>query len=270
MYKNPLISVLIPAYNAEKYIAEAVESIINQTYKNLEILIINDCSTDNTEKIIRKYMKRDSRIVLINNTKNLRISKTLNKGLKKAKGKYIVRMDSDDWSYPTRIEKQKELMEKNPNIVLSSGNMEICDNEMTVKNKSNLPTSDRDIRKVLLQYNPMVHPAMIYKRETALSIGGYDEEIKSEDYMFTIDMSSKGDLANLNDILIKYRILDSSLTAEKMTAIHLATLQCVFKGHLKYGIPINNKTKIYNIGRLFVAYFIPTRIWRFISTILRR
>lgn len=271
MGKNrPLVSVLVPAYNAELYISEAIESILNQTFKDFELIILNDCSTDNTKKIIEKYAKKDSRILLINNEENLRIAKTLNKGLKIAKGKYIVRMDADDWSYPHRIEKQVKLMEDNPEIVLSSGNMEICDSEMNIKNKSNFPTSDEKIKKVLLQYNPMVHPAMIFKKDTALEIGGYDEEVKSEDYMFTIDMSSKGLLANHPDILIKYRILENSLTGSKMLAIHLATLQCAFTGHLKYGIPITFKTKVITLLRLFIAFFIPSSVWRFISTVLRR
>lgn len=270
MSKKPLITVLIPAYNAELYIAEAIESILNQTYTNFELIIINDCSTDSTEKIIKEYAKKDSRLVLINNKQNLRISKTLNKGLNIAKGKYIVRMDADDWSYPDRIEKQVKLMENNPEVVLSSGNMEICDSEMNVKNKSNLPTTNENIRKVILQYNPMVHPAMIFKRDVALSIGGYNEETKSEDYMFTIDMSSKGELANLQDVILKYRVIESSLTGSKMLAIHLSTLQCAFRGHLQYGFPITFKTKVLTLARLFIAYFVPSTVWRFISTILRR
>jgi len=267
---KPLVSVLMPAYNAEKYIREAIESILSQTYKNFELIIINDCSTDSTKKIIQKYAKKESRLVLINNEENLKISKTLNKGLELAKGKYIVRMDADDWSYPDRIEKQVKLMEDNPELVLSSGQMEICDCEMNIKNKSNFPITNEKIRKVILQYNPMVHPAMIFRRDIALSIGGYDEEIKSEDYMFTIDMSSEGELANLNDVIIKYRILDNSITGSKMLAIHLATLQCAFRGHLLYDIPITFKTKVITLARLFIAYFVPSTIWRFISTILRR
>ncbi len=270
MSNNPTVSVLIPVYNAEKYIKEALDSILNQTFKNFELIIINDCSTDSTEKIIKRYAKKDSRILLVNNKENLKISKTLNKGIGIAKGKYIVRMDADDWSYPDRIEKQVGYMESNPDIVLSSGNMEICDEKMIIKNRSNFPTTDHNIREVLLQYNPMVHPAMIFRRDIALSIGGYNETVKSEDYMFIIDMSSKGKLGNLKDILIKYRILGNSHTGNKMQSVHLSTLSCAFIAHIKYGYPITLKTKLIHLFRLFIAYFIPSSVWRFISSILRK
>ena len=114
--KSPLISVLMPVYNSEKYVAEAIESILCQTYKDFEFIIINDASTDSSLKIIAKYAKQDKRIKLINNKKNVKISASLNKGLSIAKGKYIARMDSDDISLPSRFELQTKFLADNPAV----------------------------------------------------------------------------------------------------------------------------------------------------------
>lgn len=269
MKTNPKVSVIMPAYNAANYIGAAIESILNQTFKDFELIIINDCSTDNTKSIIKKYGLKDSRIKLINNNENLKIARTLNKGLASSKGKYIVRMDADDWSYPERIERQIKLMDSNPDIVISSGNMEICDEVMTVKNRSNFPLTNNEIREVLLQYNPLVSPAMIWRREISSEIGGFSVNTMSEDYMFLMDMSSKGELANLPDILLKYRVLPTSTSSLRMTEAHLSTIQIAITGHLRYNYPMTTKTKLIILSRFIISYCIPPNIWRFISTVLR-
>jgi len=269
MERNPKVSVIMPAYNSEKYIGTAIESILNQTYKDFEFIIVNDCSTDNTLQTIQSYSKKDRRIKVIDSKVNLKVGKAGNKALQEAKGDYIVRLDSDDWSYPERIEKQVKYMDEHPDIVLSSGNMEICDEKLNVKNRSNLPTQPEEIMRVLLQYNPTVHSAMIYKRKEALELGGYSLDA-AEDYMLVIDMSSKGKLGNLDDILVKYRVSNNSVSSQKAKDMHIATLLCAFKGHLKYGYPITFKTKVITLVRLFIAYFVPYSIWRYISSILKK
>lgn len=269
-FKNPKVSIVIPIYNAEKYIAEAIEGLLNQTFKDFELILVNDCSTDNTSEILKEYAQRDKRIKIINNEKNLRVSAAANRGIKEAKGEYIVKQDSDDWSYPDRIEKQVKYMDAHPKVVLSSGNMEICDENMKVKNRTHFPTTHKEIMNVLLQFNPMVHSAMIYRRETFLEVGGYGGINTSEDYLLTMKMASKGQLGNLEDILVKYRVVNTSLTAKDPMDMHLATLYCALDGHLNYKYPITFKTKIVTLTRLFIAYFVPARLWRFISTVLRK
>src|SRR3989338_6124930 len=101
----PEVSVLMPAYNAGKYIGEAIESILHQTFTDFELVIVDDGSTDNTWDIIQEYKKTDNRIVAIKNDKNIKLALTLNKGIGLCKGTYVVRMDANDYSYPDRIEK---------------------------------------------------------------------------------------------------------------------------------------------------------------------
>ncbi len=268
--QNPKVTVLMPAYNAEKYIGTAIESILNQTYKDFEFIIVNDSSTDNTLKIIEDYAKKDKRIKIISNKENQKIARTLNTGLMEAKGEYIVRMDADDWSYPDRIEKQVNFMMKNPSVVLSGGNMEICDKNLKKINTSNFPCSDEEIRKVILQYSPMVSPAMIWRRKISEEVGGFNANTMSEDYMFIMDMSSKGKVANLMDILIKYRVLDTSVSSTQMRRAHLSTIQIALTGFLKYNYPITIKTRIIMMARFIIAFIIPPSIWRFISTRIKR
>jgi len=109
------VSIVMSVYNAQKYLDEAIESILNQTYSNFEFIIINDGSTDKSLEIIENYAKKDSRIIVINR-ENKGLIYSLNEGIRKANGKYIARMDADDISLPQRLEKQVEFMEKNKNI----------------------------------------------------------------------------------------------------------------------------------------------------------
>lgn len=260
----------MPAYNAEKYIGIAIESILNQTYKDFEFIILNDCSTDNTKSIAEEYAKKDQRIKVVNNTHNIKIAQTLNKGIQLSKGKYIARIDADDWSYPDRIQKQIEYMENNPETVLLSGQMETCDKELNVKSTSKFPLNNQEIRNVLLQYNPMVSPAMMWRKDASEKIGNFKTETITEDYMFILDMSTVGELHNLEDILLKYRVLDTSMTSSKMRGSHLSSVNISLTGHLKYNLPLTLKTQLIIIARLLVAFFVPSKIWRTISSYLRR
>ncbi len=120
--KQPLVSVIIPCYNAEKYVEQAVRSIMNQTYKNLEILITDDCSTDASFAILQKLAEEDARIKLFRNTENQKIVRTLNALVERATGKYMARMDADDISLAKRFERQAAFLEANPDIAICGTN----------------------------------------------------------------------------------------------------------------------------------------------------
>jgi len=113
---KPRISVIMPAYNVEKYVGEAIESILNQTFKDFEFIILNDGSTDNTAKIVKEYAKNDKRIKFIDNKKNRGFVASLNQCLDVAVGEYIAKMDSDDISLPQRLEKQVKYLDENPDV----------------------------------------------------------------------------------------------------------------------------------------------------------
>jgi glycosyltransferase involved in cell wall biosynthesis len=202
----PLVTVLLPCYNAELYIEEAVRSIMNQTYSNLEILIIDDCSTDSSHEIVSRLAIEDERIRIIKNEKNLKLIKTLNKGLDLARGDYIARMDADDVSLPERIEKQINYMLSNPEVDLCGTNYTMINAEGNIIGTSNYPLTNLDIKLNLLFYNPFAHPTVLFKRDFVNKIGKYKENfINAEDYELWLRVALNGVMSNIQDKLLLYR-----------------------------------------------------------------
>ena len=158
--QTPLVSVLIPCYNCEKYVEEAVMSIIKQTYSNLEILVIDDGSTDNTKTILQRLAQKDSRIRYIKNEENLKLIKTLNKGLDLCNGKYIARMDADDISLLTRIEKQVDFLETHPEIGVVGTYIQIFGVRESVWK---MDTKDKYIRAHLFCNSSFAHPSVMMR-----------------------------------------------------------------------------------------------------------
>lgn len=161
------ISVVMPAYNAEKYIGQAIESILNQTYSNFEFIIINDGSNDKTKEVILSY--KDDRIIYLENERNFGIVVTLNKGLEKANGEYIARMDADDIAEPNRFEKQIKYLDKNIEIgVLGSG---ICTFGENIESKKRLFTTNADQLKAELIFSSCIaHPTVMIRKENSWKI----------------------------------------------------------------------------------------------------
>lgn len=168
---EPPISVIMPVYNAEKFLDESIESILNQTFKDFEFIIIDDGSTDNSLKIIRKYKKKDKRIKVLINKKNQGIAETRNKGLRIAKGKYIVTFDADDISLQKRLQIQYYFLERNQNIFLVGGSAIIIDEngrDFGVFKKFNNPEK---IRKKLLKSNPIINSSVMFRNKKIFIIG---------------------------------------------------------------------------------------------------
>ena len=261
----------MPAYNAEKYIAEAIESILNQSFKDFEFIIIDDCSIDKTWEIIQKYAEKDKRIVKMRNEENLRISRTLNKGIEIAKGKYIARMDADDRSYPDRLEKQFYFMEKNPEIGISGGTMEVCDEKMNILNKRKYNLEDEEIRKKLFRYSPFCHPLVIYKTELARKIKGYNEKFYvSQDYDFYFRIGLLCQFGNLRDVLLKLRTHSKSSSVQKAKDQERFTLMIRKKATKEYGYKMSISDKVYWVGQYLSMFIISSRIKFWLFNKLRR
>jgi len=171
------ISVVMPVYNGEKYLREAIDSILNQTFRDFEFIIVNDGSTDSTEEIILSYS--DPRIVYVKNEENLQIVKTLNKGIAMAKGKYIARMDADDISMPERFEKQYQFMEENPEVGLCGTWLRTFGEFVT---EWSYPVNDVDIKVSLMFFSPIVHASIMCKRSLFEFCKYEDDFNKAEDY----------------------------------------------------------------------------------------
>lgn len=214
---SPLISVIIPCYNAEKYVEFAVRSIMSQTYKNLEIIITDDCSTDNTFSILEKLADEDNRIKLYKNETNLKIVKTLNKMVLLANGKYIARMDADDISLPERIEKQVEFLEKNSDIAFCGTNAFIINENGKITRKTSLPITSEDNKFFLQFYSTFFHPSVML-RSKIYKENFYDENfLYAEDYELWARLIFQENLkgTNLSEKLFEYRIF-----AGQSSAVH--------------------------------------------------
>ena len=214
---SPLISVIIPCYNAEKYVESAVRSIMSQTYKNLEIIITDDCSTDNTFSILEKLADEDNRIKLYKNETNLKIVKTLNKMVLLANGKYIARMDADDISLPERIEKQVEFLEKNSDIAFCGTNAFIINENGKITRKTSLPITSEDNKFFLQFYSTFFHPSVML-RSKIYKENFYDENfLYAEDYELWARLIFQENLkgTNLSEKLFEYRIF-----AGQSSAVH--------------------------------------------------
>ncbi|HCD9685846.1 TPA: glycosyltransferase family 2 protein [Acinetobacter baumannii] len=212
-FEQPLISVLIPVYNVEAFVKEAVFSICNQTYKNIEIIVVDDCSTDNTYNIVAELAMIDPRIRLYKNDKNLKIVKTLNFALEQAKGEFIARMDGDDISTPERLEKQLEFLLKNPQYYLVGCHVNTIDPNNRIIGKQEMPINDNIINKTIKYSSPVLH-IWLAKREVYTKLKGYREIPGAEDYDFLLRMHSLGLLfTNLNSYEYSVRIRDGNTTS---------------------------------------------------------
>lgn len=210
---NPLISVVMSVYNGEKYLAEAIESILNQTYKNFEFIIVNDGSKDNSIEIIKSYMNQDNRIVLIDR-ENKGLPYSLNEGISIAKGEYIARMDADDISLPMRFKKQIDYMQKNELDVCGSY-IELFGNnikERIIKN----PLNNDDIRFSLLFFSSLAHPTVVFKKEVFKKVK-YNIEYKvAQDYQLWCDIvNASFKIGNIPEVLLNYREHEAQASIEK-------------------------------------------------------
>lgn len=200
----PKITVLMPVYNSEKYLREAIDSILNQTFNDFELLIINDASTDNSKNIILSY--KDQRIRYYENNKNLGVAKTLNRGLRLACGDYIARMDADDISVPFRLKRQIDFMDRNPEIVVCGGWVRAF--KETDSAVWCTPADYETIKSTMLFHSAIYHPtvmtrAKVLKRHELFYSSTFDG---SEDYEFWVRIADHFKIVNLQEVLLRHRI----------------------------------------------------------------
>ncbi len=208
---NPLVTVLMPVYNGEKYLREAIESILKQTFTDFEFLIINDGSTDSSKEIILNY--DDKRIRYVENEKNIKLIDTLNKGISLARGMYIARMDCDDISLPKRLEKQVKFMEQNPEIGIC-GTWVKTFGENIKSTVWKYPIDYNAIKSNLLFNSLLAHPSVMFR----LSVINdnklrYNSEFKhAEDYALWVEAISYTKIVNIPKCLLDYRIHNEQVT----------------------------------------------------------
>lgn len=217
---NPTISVIMSVYNAEKYLRESIESILNQTFKDFEFIIIDDGSTDRSKEIILSF--KDPRIKLVSR-ENRGLTKSLNEAIKQSVGKYIARMDADDISEKDRFEKQINFLETNPDIYLCGTWARSIDESGAILGELKYPpqTSD-EIKKYLIRHNPFIHSTVMFKKGLVDKVGFYDEKfLHVEDYELWTRVVPKFKTANMPEFLLRYRKAEAGVTGTKKPLMRL-------------------------------------------------
>ncbi len=232
------ISVVLPVYNGEKYVEKSINSVLNQTYRNIELIIVNDCSTDSTLEIITKYAEEDNRIRIINNPENKTLHRTLNIGFSYAKGDYLTWTSDDNLYHVDAIKKMVDILDNNTEIELVYSDFSICDME------GNVILEIKEEEPDEIRFKDNIGACFLYRKALAEKVGEYDTEtFLAEDYDFFIRCykESGGRFYHIREDLYDYGRHDANLSATRQKEIahkafdvmvkHFDFLysQCVFK-----------------------------------------
>lgn len=234
----PRLSVVMPVYNGRLFLTAAIESVLSQTFTDLEFIIVNDGSTDGTSHVLRRYARQDERIRVINQ-ENAGVSSSLNRGDRAARGVYIARMDADDVCMPSRLEQQMRHLETHPECVLVGGQVRlinaegrpICNNSMPPSgpegNMRRLVRTHQAIEDALLKQQwPLVHPAVMVRRQALLDIGGYNEWYRTnQDADLFLRLAEVGKLFNLDTTVLEYRRHGGQTTANRSSQWRLKLIR---------------------------------------------
>lgn len=232
----PVVSVVMPVYNSEKFLREATESILNQTFKDFEFIIIDDGSTDKSGEIIKSYKASDGRIRLIEHKQNKGLVESLNHGLSESRGQYIARMDADDISLPNRLKKQVTFLDSHSSIVVVGSWYQKIDDTGShgaiVKNFTD-PTII-DFHKLF--FNPVAHPSVMFRKKEIESVGGYRGSLQHvEDFDLWSRFSEPKLFANIPEILYKYRVHHKSISANNKRLQEKAMISIILNNIRRYG-----------------------------------
>lgn len=226
----PQVSVIMSVYNGQKFLREAIESILGQSFKDFEFIIINDGSTDDTKAIIQSY--KDKRIKLFNQ-KNHGLVFSLNKAIGLAKAELIARQDDDDISEPDRLKQEVQFMNDNPDHVLVGGAFEVIDeNGKFIMFESNL-TDDIDIRRMMVIRNPFAHGSTMFRAKAIRKAGGYHNDCgPTEDFELWSRLAKEGKVANLPQLLYKWRVNLSGIS-QKNSQVQATFTKQITKANFK-------------------------------------
>lgn len=259
--KKPLISVILPVYNADQYLSQAIESIINQTYINWELIIVDDHSTDGSNKIALTYSKKDKRIHVINAKRHKGVGAISNLGITRAKGKYIARMDADDISLPDRFAKQVAYLENHPEVIILGGQCQLIDTKNKVTGYKLFPTDPEKLDEMMFYYYPIQQPTFMV-RNSALpkDFVWYEEKVESaEEHELLFKLRQYGKVANLPDTTLKYRMHEKNISKQhpKRDFFHIFSVR--MNAIKKYGYRPSFTGLIKNFGQLLIISVLPEK-----------
>lgn len=256
-----LISVIMPAHNAQKYIASAIESILYQTFKKFELIIINDASSDKTLDTIKSFLRKDPRVKIINNDTRLDIAASLNKGINMAQSNIIARMDADDIALPQRLELQYKIINSSKNIAVVGANIVILDtdeNEIAVRN---YPMSSKELKNCLFKYSPFAHPVVMFRKDIFEEVGKYNQKYSpTEDLDLWFRLGRKYEFASILKPLLKYRLSEKSSSHMGLREVEILVFKIRLDAIIKYGYRPSLYDIVYNLFQFITLWFTPAKI----------
>lgn len=210
------VSIFMSVYNGERFLRQAVESLLTQTYRDFELLIVNDASTDGTHGILKELAAQDSRVMVLTNSTNLGLTKSLNIALRsafakasadrQAQGNFVARMDADDIALPHRLEKQVTFLNAHPEVGIVGSWYQFINDDGDMLGEKHPPTEDTQLRRALIRFNPFLHSSTMIRTTVLDQIGGYDESYsRAQDYDLWMRCAPLTKFANLPEILMQKR-----------------------------------------------------------------
>lgn len=272
LLNKPKLTVVMPAYNVEEFVGLAIESVLSQSFKDFEFVIVDDCSEDLTAEIIKSYAEKDSRIKFLQNKTNRGISYTRSLGVKSATGEFIANMDADDLMAPGRLEMQLGFLESNPAIEICFGDMELIDSKGVSLNRFRyFPINDLDIKRAVFKYDPFPNATMMYRSYIHDTVGYYEESYKRvEDFDFWVRVGTQYRFHNLGVILHYWRMHKSSSNIIRTNLLHGTIIEIQNNALLRYGYRPDVLGIVYFLSHKVVFYVIPEgfkyKIFNFLRT----
>lgn len=258
------VSIIVSIYDSNKTLSKMIDSVLNQTYTDFELILINDGSKDNSLNIMKDYLQKDKRIVLIDK-ENSGLTKSLNIGLKKAKGRYLARLDADDEWFSTKLEKQIKFLEDNLEYVLiGTSYNEIDDNNKIIykKQRTSLLCSHSEILDNITKFNPFFHSSVVFRRIVLETVGFYNEDYKyTQDYEYWIRIMSTYKVANLEEVLASRRYSENMISVLKEKEQRLYALKSKLLAIKLLKKPVNEYKYLIND---ILVYFLPKGMIDFI------
>ena len=266
---NPLVSVLTPAYNAEKYLDECIKSILEQSYNHFEYIIIDDGSTDGTWDVLKRYAALDSRIKIFQNEVNLGIAGTRNRLKSKASGKYIMWQDADDISMPTRMKEQLSVLESNPKVGIVGGSLQFFNGKGDL-NIRKYSSSDTELRRNIFRYSPVAQPGAMIRKTALDEAGDYDLNYPpAEDLDMSFRIGKNYIFSNLQTVVLKYRESENGATFTKLKTMELNTISIRLRYSSSKFYHMTFSDHVYNIAQYVSIFLIPPQLKISLFNLLR-
>jgi glycosyltransferase involved in cell wall biosynthesis len=249
---TPKITVFMACYNSALFVAEAINSILNQTFTDFEFIIVNDGSTDKTVEIIENF--KDDRITLLHNAKNEGLVYTRNKALTYANGEYIAILDSDDIAYPNRLALQYDFLQKHPEIALCGGHATIINQHGEKTGKKHIVPISENLDMIMLFGNPFINSSSMFRTSIFKELNGYKNYALNEDFELFIRIANKYPVVNIDHFLVQYRIHQNNITTIKAVEKGILELKIIGELHQILHIPPQNSLQKIHFN-LFINHY---------------